>query len=402
MAPKKQELIWELTEHNEFFDMIVDMIPNKRVVSGRHQQQSDTAPAREGSTTGSQQNKKSKFHKDPGPESKEGRRAAAKATKRRKLDDRRGTLPDEKEHRGVATEASKPTDGRDGGSATAVSSTVTSREASPEKSRIEALRAKLHAKLASLKGSDRPSAEQVSKRAARRAEKQRRQQEQKSGGTKTAAGDSLPATYKLPPSSPVPRDAANEDLAATLGFGRLIGIRPPKSSQNYLETNKALANLNKTRNLHKLLADAEAKKAKLEALQQSSDAKDRKEATKLLWADAIQEASGNRVKDDPAKIKKALKQKAAKKQKSQKAWKSRMEQVQKAQDDRQRQRTQNLQARKLKGRRAAASAVSASSASAGKDDGSARVGSSALGPGRRLSRPGFEGRKQEFLNSGKE
>jgi hypothetical protein len=233
----------------------------------------------------------------------------------------------------------------------------------------------------------------VSKRAARRAEKQQRrqQQEKKGGGSAKAAGNAPSATaYKLPTAS---RDGDGEDLAATLGFGRLTGILPPRSSHNYLEANKALGNVHKTKNLHKLLADAEAKKAKLEALRQSSEAKDRHEATKLQWADAIQEASGTRVKNDPAKIKKALKHKAAKKQKSQKAWKSRMEQVQKAQDDRQRQRTQNLQARKNKGRGAAPSAAGAAAASASgkKED-----------AGRRLSRPGFEGRKQTFLNSGKE
>ena len=223
---------------------------------------------------------------------------------------------------------------------------------------------------------------------------QQQQHKQQKSAT-TGSANALP-TYKLPSGTAAGGSAPDVDIAATIGFGRLTGIQPSRaggsggSSQNYLEVNKALANLSKTKNLHKLLADAEAKKAKLDALTQSSDASDLKQAAKMQWSDAMQEAAGTRVKDDPSKIKKVLKNKVAKKKKSEKAWKSRMEQVQQTQDEKQRQRTQNLQARKHKGRGAVGGATVTS-----KDD-----RSKAPLPGRRLSRPGFEGRKQEFLNGG--
>ena len=84
--------------------------------------------------------------------------------------------------------------------------------------------------------------------------------------------------------------------------------------------------------MQKLLAQAEAKKAELQELreqaQQNNDEGARAKVQAIQWADALKEADGRRVKDDPAKLKKALKRKAVKKQKSQKAWKSRMEQTQ--------------------------------------------------------------------------
>jgi Surfeit locus protein 6 len=397
MPPKKQDLLWELTEHNHFFDMIAEMLP--------HTKTSNQTASNDGAT--STESKKGKFHKDPGPESKEGRRAAAKvakaaakAAKRRRLngdsqaEDGDGHSPGERLNE-IGLGVSHRSPANDGGDH---ENSVPSADADlpPEQSRIEALRAKLQAKLAALQKGDRPSPELVSKRAARRAEKRRRQQEHQQKQQKSAttgAANALP-TYKLPSGTAADGSTPDLDIAATIGFGRLTGIQPPRAggggSQNYMEVNKALANLSKTKNLHKMLADAEAKKAKLDALKQSSDASDLKQAAKIQWSDAMQEAAGNRVKDDPSKIKKVLKKKVAKKKKSEKAWKSRMEQVQQAKDERQKNRTQNLQARKHKGRGAVGGATVTS-----KED-----RSKGPPPGRRLSRPGFEGRKQEFLNGG--
>jgi hypothetical protein len=97
-------------------------------------------------------------------------------------------------------------------------------------------------------------------------------------------------------------------------------------------------------------------------------------------------------------IKKALKRKAAKKQKSAKAWQTRMEQTKQKMDERQKIRSHNLNKRKLGGSAAANLSkkriVTETDTTTKKD-----------APGeksRRLSRPGFEGRKQEFLNKKKD
>ena len=89
------------------------------------------------------------------------------------------------------------------------------------------------------------------------------------------------------------------------------------------------------------------------------------------------------------KIKKAMKRKEAKKKKSQKAWQSRTEQVQSKQKERQQIRQHNVTARKQGG---------ATGANLSKKK--IKDGSSAERP-RSNPRPGFEGRRNAFLNSPK-
>ena len=182
----------------------------------------------------------------------------------------------------------------------------------------------------------------------------------------------------------------SNDLAQ-VDFGRLAGLNP-MANGNYNEVNKALKNMSKTKNLEKMLADAENKKQRLQELKQSNNLQDKQKAANIEWGDALKEASGERVKDDPQKLKKAIKRKAAKKLKSQKAWKSRLESTQQKMDERQKIRNHNLSKRKLGG-------------SAGANLSSKRIeldtdttSTSKSGSNRRLSRAGFEGKKQGFLN----
>jgi len=192
---------------------------------------------------------------------------------------------------------------------------------------------------------------------------------------------------------------------AQVDFGRLTGLNKTGSggtSGNYAQANKALANLSKTKNLQKLLADAEAKRLKLEQLKQGSET-DKAQAAAMQWADTLKEADGQRVKDDPAKLRKALKRKVAKKAASQKAWKSRLEQTAVTQQQKQDIRQHNLKARKQGGsiganlskkrivteeeRQGSSGAQQQHQQGSGKED-----------KGRRLLRPGFEGKRREFLN----
>merc|ERR1712100_480148 len=98
-----------------------------------------------------------------------------------------------------------------------------------------------------------------------------------------------------------------------------------------------------------MLADAEEKRQKPEELKQSSKEEEKQKAQNIQWGDAIKEASGERVKDDPAKLRKALKRREAKKKKSAKAWKSRMDNTKEKMDERQKIRSHNLNKRKLGG-----------------------------------------------------
>jgi len=354
----EQELKESLLESNEFFDMLVDMIPSKLYVAG--QSGDDFNP---------------KYFK--GASEKEARKAAAKAAKRQKLDPAVSQSTTEVNTQGSA-----------GGGVPALQPAAA--QQTPGESRIEALRAKLHAKIASKQ--QRPaSAETVSKRSARRAEKNRRKAEalkRKSASGSSRANEATKNTsYTITPTTPAADPM--QDLQH-VDYGLISGLNTDTKT-NYLEANKALSS--KGKNLHKLLADAEAKRQKLQALKNSSDAKDKEKAAAIQWSDTFKEADGTRVKDDPAKLKKAVKRKEAKKHKSQKAWKVRLEQQSETAKNRQKIRQHNLQTRKQGG-------------SAGANLSKKKIADPAeeekKGGRRGGGRAGFEGRKQDFLNSPKD
>jgi hypothetical protein len=392
VAVSSQQLLLELSEHNDFFDMIVDMIPSKLYIAGNSGD--DFNP--------------SKYYKMQSKDSKETRRAKAKASKRRKLDPSKAETTveakarletSERDGETTATQLPQKMNEAPSSSTTttdttdtttdAMDTTSTSTPVSPKQSRIEALQAKLHAKIMAKQG-QRPSNDnnpnQVSKRAARRAEKLRRKEEatnrKKASNTKTSdktAGTNAAATnYKIASSA---TDNPAQDLAA-LDFGRLAGLNTSKD--NYQKANKSLANLSKSKNLEKMLADAENKRQKMEELKKGSE-EDQAKLKSMQWTDTFKEADGQRVKDDPSKLKKALKQKAAKKQKSQKAWKSRVDQTTASKDERQKIRTHNLTQRKEGGKIGAT--LSKKRIVEKEDEGKSK-----------RSRAGFEGRKQDFLN----
>jgi len=254
-------------------------------------------------------------------------------------------------------------------------------------SRIEALRAKLHAKLAEQRSKRPTDPNTVSKRAARRAVKQQRHEE----ATKRRAMTKVGQGEKTKQYTVASTAATHESDLANLDFGKLAGLNAtPKNFAN----NKSLANINKKKNLIKMLADAEEKKKKLEDLKRSSDEGDKAKANLMAWSDALKEASGERIKDDPNKLRKALKQKVAKKEKSAKAWKSRMDGTKQKIDEKQKIRTHNLDARKKGG---AAGANLSSKKIETKEPEGTKTGRD---PARRLARAGFEGKKQGFLNQG--
>lgn len=248
-------------------------------------------------------------------------------------------------------------------------------------SRIETLRAKLHAKLAEKRAQRPTDPNAVSKRAARRAEKAKRQEDAKSRRAMTKVSDKT-KQYKISESA-----ATKESDLQGLDFGKLAGLNStPKNFAN----NKSLSNINKKKNLQKMLADAEAKKQKLAELKKGSE-EEKAKAQQMAWSEALKEAGGERIKDDPTKLKKALKRKEAKKAKSAKAWKSRMEQTKSKMDERQQIRNHNLNKRKVGG------ATGANLSNKRIVDKEAEEEEKKT----RKGRAGFEGKKQGFLNNQK-
>ena len=254
-------------------------------------------------------------------------------------------------------------------------------------SRIEALRELLHAKLAVTRGT-RPVVDPstISKRAARRAEKIQRKEDavQRSKAAGTKVKDAKKAFVLATPNAIVTR---KEDLE-TLDFCKLAGLnRTPENFKN----NKSLKNINKKKNLELMLQKAVEKRDQIAHLKDGTEDEKKKAAT-LQWGEALKEASGDRVKDDPSRLKKALQRKVSQKEKSQKAWKSRMDQTRDKMDERQKVRNHNINKRKEGG-----SAGANLSSKKIKDD--AKEGEEKKT--RKMSRAGFEGKKQDFLNNKK-
>eukprot|EP00934_Nitzschia_sp_Nitz4_P003867 Nitzschia sp. Nitz4//scaffold133_size116822//96561//97772//NITZ4_003821-RA/size116822-processed-gene-0.40-mRNA-1//1//CDS//3329535438//3857//frame0 len=399
MAPKEgyssHKLLKELQEDNMFFDNLVDMIPAKLYIAGH---------------SGDDYNPK--YFKGMSKESKEARRALSKQAKRAKLDPSLAeTTTQAKKRLDTTTTSATPSKPPQQPTAAlpippnpAVDNSSNSNnnnnsnnhnkqdtgDAPPFSSRIEELRAKLRAKLAEKRGQRPVDPNAVSKRAARRAEKKKRQEQaqKRKGHTKVNNNESTGIKIAASLSSTGKDVDAATDLAQ-MDFGRLAGLNAASNS-NYQKTNKSLANMGKTKNLQKMLADAESKRQRLEELKQSQSEEDKQKAANMEWGDTLKEASGERVKDDPTKLKKALKRQATKKAKSAKAWKSRVDQTKQKMDERQKIRNHNLVQRRQGG----AAGANLSKKRIATDDDDKKKGG-------RKGRAGFEGRKQEFLNDKK-
>jgi hypothetical protein len=303
------ELLAELESHNEFFDSVVNSIPAKLYVAGA----SDNDVYH------------SKYLKGQNKESKEAKRARSKIAKREKFDPEKMEttlqakqriqreqeemessdddndqvmMDDDDEHdEEVAAAIEKPQTKSDDSAAGNKSNA----------SRIEILRAKLHAKIAekrSISGitedgaapaNSTTSSALVSKRAARRAEKRKRQEAAKQ--RKKAAPSSVQersepqrvvnlggSKFNEPTKKKAVTSAA-DDLA-TIDYQSIAGLKKidPKFDD------KSLNPKVKKKSLEKLLADAERKQQRLKELKESSAAEDKEKARNIEWGEALKVA----------------------------------------------------------------------------------------------------------------
>jgi len=168
-------------------------------------------------------------------------------------------------------------------------------------SRIEILRAKLHAKIAQKQaqskrgGIQNHKSQSISKRAARKAEKQRLKQlaiaeknakkYKKGTDHKTVRVEikSHTTTHKSPSHHP-PKTTLKEDLAG-INFGSIAGL----THAEYYKDNKSLKP-KKKKSLDRLLQEAQEKQKRLQELK-AGDEKDKQTAKRILWGDTLKEAS---------------------------------------------------------------------------------------------------------------
>ena len=412
-------LISQLHANNDFFDSIVNMFPSALYLT-------TDAVVDESQFS-------SKYKKGSSAENKTAKKLKNKELKADKFKNMESTIEkkkrkwdansDDDDDDAAADDSDNDDSGNDSDASTS-STPASPLPASPTAtgSRIDALRAKLATKIEA-KRQGRPETQQsdstnISKRAARKQAKKDRIEAAKKKA-KTAGFSNAENTSKGKlgggddtadvDMTDAPAPSASEDLAG-IDFGQVIGLKKKKGYEN----NKSLANQGKKQSLERMLEEAEAKKEKLRKLKSSDDATDREKAANIEWGDALKAADGERVRDDPAMIKKAMKRKEKKKQKSEKMWNARIETTADSMHEKQKIRKHNLKQRALGGE--AGQSLSSKKikdteeekaeakrkrlgphAMKGRDD--KEGGEEGKGGGKKGA--GFEGKKQGFLNKDK-
>ena len=331
------DLLSELQSHNTYFDNLVNSIPAKLYVAGAS---GDAAY-------------NPKYMHGQHKESKEARRARNKLEKDNKYNpEKRESTLDVKRRVAKEKEEMEYEDNDDVGDDVIMSdgdgeeedndqtpSTSTNTQDKKKDdtsiagftSRIEMLRAKLHAKMAEKRAAagisddnttaasaatnpDTSSPALVSKRAARRAEKRKRQEAAKQRNKKKLNSiaesksksqervikkDLGGSTYNAPSKSTTSQSAivttAAQDLA-TIDYQSIAGLKPKVDGALQNKSLLALTgggtkkNKNKKKSLEKLLADAERKQARLKELKLSSVEEDREKAKNIEWGEAMKVA----------------------------------------------------------------------------------------------------------------
>lgn len=410
---------------NGYFDNIAIMIPAQMYVTEQTDREEEELSSKykkglnaESKMAKKAKNKQMKAEKFASPEN-----STSLKVKQRKWDEMKaeeegdgdGDSSDDDDDDMVASHVSDEDDETTtNDTADSVSTASESVEVVPGESRIEALRRKLSAKIEAKKNrpanGSNPSG--VSKRAARKAAKKERQEAAKKkakGGFSNAerskstsatksTSSSSSSSDQVDATSPAPSTSNLADDLSGIDFGGISGLKKKK----YFQDNKSLANQGKKKSLESMLSDAEEKKRRLKELKSSSNPEDKEKAKRILWGDTLKAADGEIIRDDPEKIKKAMKKKEKKKAKSAKQWEDRITTVADSMLEKQRIRKHNLDKRKLGG----AEGANLSSKRIADDDKDEEEGGSKKGKKQRLGphsgngRDGFEGRKGDFITSG--
>ena len=96
----------------------------------------------------------------------------------------------------------------------------------------------------------------------------------------------------------------------------------------------------------RLLEKIEKRNEKISRLKNKDEGAAKSLENKFKWEAVMNKAEGQKVKDNPELLKKALKKKEKMRDQKKKKWDDRVSSVQKLQSDKQKKRTDNLQKRK--------------------------------------------------------
>ena len=119
----------------------------------------------------------------------------------------------------------------------------------------------------------------------------------------------------------------------------------PQFSFNQFDFNQASKTRGKRKNYHSLITKAEVKKKRLEELTAYDKERGVVAQEKEKWSKAVQMARGEKLKDDPALLKKTMKRLERRKQSHKRKWGERVRAEHQRRDTKQKKRQQNISER---------------------------------------------------------
>lgn len=258
---------------------------------------------------------------------------------------------------------------------------------------LEELRARLQAKIGTLKAKrealERPREEGDGGRRRRGEKRARAEAEAKANGVEVGAKGKGKKARKegdkkqhKPAAAAAAAGAGSSDLAAELTYGVIDSTTPQHGAK--------LKKGGGVKKLKGLLAKAEEHEAKLAKLKATNAEQADATKTAEAWDAAQRRAKGEKVKDDAALLRKALKRKEKTKEASRAKWAERTAAVEEAQAAKQKKRRDNMQKR-LDNKKASRMKKVGIVPAAG-------AGAAAAKTGGRRARKGFEGRNTSFIN----
>ncbi|XP_069465433.1 surfeit locus protein 6 [Ambystoma mexicanum] len=218
---------------------------------------------------------------------------------------------------------------------------------------VDILRKRLHERIEESRGQGSSKGlsqeERVKKRQRRKQERDRKKRKRKELKRKEnqAEEGGIPATETMPP-VPVAKVAAD---TCTMVFNKVVVPEEEmsKGPQQKKEKKKQRLKGNLTpltgKNYKQLLERLEARKNKLEELQEKDEKKARVLETKMKWTNVLYKAEGIKIKDNEVLLKASLKRKEKIKLQRKKQWEKRTEHTSSKMQQRQDKRRRNIQKR---------------------------------------------------------
>ena len=297
--------------------------------------------------------KMSKYHKHTHksramPHEKADKKAESRQRKRAKYDDEANpSTADVMRQRAKAKPMVQPQSraAQAAAQAAAAAAAATAVAAAGKTTSIDALRAKLQQRIASLRGSRGGDSSQRERtkgkgRASKGAKKKKAAAAAAAAAEAPAAAD---ATRVLDETA---RRAAKADMR--IAFGNIHFDGKASSGKASDGTGSSPTKRKGKKPLPQLLKEAEAKKRRLEELKKTPEGQ--KLVTEGAWDKLMMKATGAKTRDDPKLLKRAIKRKQTSKRKSQEAWAERKEIEKRAGMKKQDRRNANIEKQRDKKR----------------------------------------------------